>query len=195
MTERGPSTIASDAMTETENKTRSDSPQLGDVEKPSVQHDEILTSMSPDEQKRLIRRIDARLVITLGFLYCISLLDRTNMGAASVAGYVVFPCSALVCTLSMTNVVDSMQKDLNMNAANNGYSITSLVFFITYTIFQIPATAIIRKIGPRIFISTIVLLWGAVMIVSTKTPNEPETSKYETNNIHSRHSDSLQHGQ
>jgi hypothetical protein len=63
-----------------------------------------------------------------------------------------------------------MQKDLNMNAANNGYSITSLVFFITYTIFQIPATAIIRKIGPRIFISTIVLLWGAVMIVRTHTP-------------------------
>jgi hypothetical protein len=59
-----------------------------------------------------------------------------------------------------------MQPDLNMNASNNGYSITSLVFFITYTIFQIPATVIIRKIGPRIFLSAIVMFWGAVMIVS-----------------------------
>jgi hypothetical protein len=59
-----------------------------------------------------------------------------------------------------------MQGDLNMNASNNGYSITSLLFFITYTIFQIPATVIIRKIGPRLFLSGIVLCWGAVMIVS-----------------------------
>lgn len=61
-----------------------------------------------------------------------------------------------------------MQPDLNMNASNNGYSITSLVFFITYTIFQIPATVIIRKVGPRIFLSAIVLFWGAVMIVSPR---------------------------
>ncbi|KAJ5995538.1 phthalate transporter [Penicillium waksmanii] len=134
------------------NKTSTDLPQHDDLEKPNVHHDEIITSMSASEQKRLIRRIDIRLVITLGFLYCISLLDRTNMGATSVAG---------------------MQKDLNMNAANNGYSITSLVFFITYTIFQIPATAIIRKIGPRIFISTIVLLWGAVMIAFGFAPTWP----------------------
>lgn len=59
-----------------------------------------------------------------------------------------------------------MQGDLNMNASNNGYSITSLVFFITYTIFQIPATVIIRKVGPRLFIAGIVLVWGAVMLVS-----------------------------
>ncbi len=39
------------------------------------------------EQKRIIRRIDLRLAVTLGCLYCISLLDRTNLGAASVAGY------------------------------------------------------------------------------------------------------------
>lgn len=144
-------------------KTMTSTDLHDDLEKPNVHHDEIISSMSAIEQKRLIRRIDARLVITMGFLYCISLLDRTNMGAASVAGYIFYKIS-IYCRIS-ANVTGRMQKDLNMNAANNGYSITSLVFFITYTIFQIPATAIIRKIGPRVFISTIVLLWGAVMIV------------------------------
>jgi hypothetical protein len=69
------------------NKTSVDLSRHDDLEKPNVHHDEIINSMTPIEQKRLIRRIDTRLVITLGFLYCISLLDRTNMGAASVAGY------------------------------------------------------------------------------------------------------------
>lgn len=43
-------------------------------------------------------------------------------------------------------------------------SIISLVFFITYTICQPPATILCRKIGPRIFLSTITLLWGIVMV-------------------------------
>ncbi|KAL3436114.1 major facilitator superfamily domain-containing protein [Aspergillus tetrazonus] len=125
---------------------------IEEVEKPAVHHNETLSQFTPQERKRLIRRIDLRLVITLGCLYCISLLDRTNLGAASVAG---------------------MQPDLNMNASNNGYSITSLVFFITYTIFQIPATVIIRKVGPRIFLSAIVLFWGAVMIGFGFVPSWP----------------------
>lgn len=29
------------------------------------------------EQKKIIRRIDLRLVTTLGFMYCVSLMDRT----------------------------------------------------------------------------------------------------------------------
>lgn len=60
-----------------------------------------------------------------------------------------------------------------MNASNNGYSVTSLVFFITYTIFQIPATVIIRKLGPRIFLSAIVVLWGVIMLVRPSASLDP----------------------
>lgn len=59
-----------------------------------------------------------------------------------------------------------MQKDLGMNKINNAYTIVSLVFFFPYAICQPPATVMIRKIGPRIFLTTIVFGWGAVMIVS-----------------------------
>lgn len=45
-------------------------------------------------------------------------------------------------------------------------SIIVLVFFPTYVIFQPPATVASRKFGPRIFLSTICLLWGATEIVS-----------------------------
>lgn len=56
-----------------------------------------------------------------------------------------------------------------MNASNNGYTIVSLVFFISYTIFQAPAVVFIRTIGPRNFLAGICLAWGAVMIVRSKT--------------------------
>jgi MFS family permease len=43
-------------------------------------------------------------------------------------------------------------------------SVITLTFFITYTIFQPPATILCRKIGPLVFLSLITLLWGGVMI-------------------------------
>jgi MFS family permease len=44
------------------------------------------------------------------------------------------------------------------------YSVVTLVFFTTYIVFQPPSTVIVRKLGPRVHLSVIVVLWGAVMI-------------------------------
>jgi hypothetical protein len=41
---------------------------------------------TPEQQRRIIRRIDVRLVVTVGLLYCVCLVDRTNMSAANIAG-------------------------------------------------------------------------------------------------------------
>lgn len=44
------------------------------------------------------------------------------------------------------------------------YSIIVLVFFITYVLLQPVATVVLRKVGPRIFLPAITILWGMVMI-------------------------------
>lgn len=44
------------------------------------------------------------------------------------------------------------------------YSVVTIVFFASYIIFQPPATVICRYLGPRNFLSFIVIAWGAVMI-------------------------------
>jgi hypothetical protein len=72
--------------------------------------DERALAFTPKQQKVIIRRIDIRLVVTLGCLYCISLLDRTNLGAASVAGLV-----ALAPLLTLLLTVDQ-----NANRAGHG---------------------------------------------------------------------------
>lgn len=58
-----------------------------------------------------------------------------------------------------------MNVELKLNL-HNRYNIVALIFFIPYVIFQPPATVVLRKIGPRIFLSAITLFWGATMIVS-----------------------------
>lgn len=41
---------------------------------------------SYDEQRKIIHRIDRRLIGVLGFLHMVSLMDRGNIGAAAIAG-------------------------------------------------------------------------------------------------------------
>ncbi|KAK7211188.1 hypothetical protein V2G26_018366 [Clonostachys chloroleuca] len=107
------------------------------------------TLLTAAEQRKLIRRIDWRLINITGWLYAISLIDRTNLSAAAVAG---------------------MKVDLDMTVGFR-YSLVALVFFISYIVFQLPATVFCRKMGPKSFLSTIVLLWGGVMIAFGFVPS------------------------
>jgi len=66
-------------------------------------------------ERKLMRKIDWRLLPILGALYSISLIDRTNISNARVAG---------------------MDKDLQLRVGNR-YNITLLVFFIPYMIFEV----------------------------------------------------------
>ncbi|KAK5064297.1 hypothetical protein LTR84_000130 [Exophiala bonariae] len=97
---------------------------------------------SRPEQRKIIHRIDRRLITTTGAMYCVSLMDRTNLPNAAIAG---------------------MNVELDLNVGFR-YSTIALVFFITYTLCQPPATILCRKIGPRPFLAAICLAWGIVMI-------------------------------
>ncbi|KAF2154456.1 MFS general substrate transporter [Myriangium duriaei CBS 260.36] len=101
-----------------------------------------IAAFTPEEQKKIIRRIDIRLVGTLGCMYCVSLMDRSNLSFANVAG---------------------MNVDLKL-AIGSRYSIITLVFFLTYVILQPVATVILRRVGPQLFLPSITFFWGCVVI-------------------------------
>jgi len=68
---------------------------------------------------------------------------------------------------AFTNFFYSMNVELKLNTLMgtvSKYSVVTLVFFTTYIVFQPPATVIVRYLGPRVFLSFIVVAWGAVMI-------------------------------
>ena len=108
------------------------SPQLSPVDT----NDTRINRFTEAEQKKIMWKIDRRLVSILGLMYCVSLMDRTNLGLANIGGMAV---------------------DLLLTGPR--YSIITLVFFLTYVLLQPPATVAMRKIGPRLFLPTITLLW------------------------------------
>ena len=119
---------------------------IGQLEKVSSDNsdrinDARIHAFTPEEQKRIVSKIDKRLVLVLGFMYCVSLMDRTNLGIAVVGG---------------------MGVDLVLIGSR--YSVITCIFFITYVLLQPPATVVLRKVGPRIFLPLIVILWGLTMV-------------------------------
>ena len=67
------------------------SPSVENIENaklPALNNDDYDEEFSPEEQKRIIRRSDLRLVSITGLAYCVSLMDRTNLSMAAVAGWV-----------------------------------------------------------------------------------------------------------
>lgn len=105
-------------------------------------YDARINAFTEKEQKAIMWRIDRRLVLTLGAMYCASLMDRTNLGIAVVAG---------------------MGVDLKTTVGAR-YSLITLVFFFTYVFLQPPATVILRKLGPKWFLPSTCLAWGILTI-------------------------------
>ncbi|KEF62403.1 uncharacterized protein A1O9_00375 [Exophiala aquamarina CBS 119918] len=103
--------------------------------------DAIINSFSENEARALKRKVGLQLVVILGLCYCVSLLDRNNLGNAAITG---------------------MINDLYL--IGNQYNLIVLLFFITCVTVQPIAVAVCRKIGPRTFVLTTVLLWGTLLL-------------------------------
>ncbi|KAL2697126.1 hypothetical protein AAEP93_002421 [Penicillium crustosum] len=112
-----------------------------DINQPASNNVDWDEEYSPSEQRKIIHRIDRRLILMSGLAYCISMIDRTNLGMAAVAG---------------------MTDDLKL--AGTRYSIMILIFFVPYVLLQPPMTVVTRKVGPRFFLGSIILSWGAILI-------------------------------
>jgi hypothetical protein len=59
-----------------------------DIHRDGTSTDDYECEFTLQEQRKIIHRVDRRLVVTVGVLYCISLMDRTNLSSASIAGFV-----------------------------------------------------------------------------------------------------------
>lgn len=71
-----------------------------------------------------------------------ALIDRTNMSNAAIAG---------------------MTEDLKLHVGDR-YSISLLIFFVPYFLFELPSNILLRKVGAAKWLGSIVTMWGAVMI-------------------------------
>jgi MFS transporter, ACS family, 4-hydroxyphenylacetate permease len=85
---------------------------------------------------KLFRKIFRRLMWFLFILLVVSFMDRINIAFAAL----------------------TMNKELGLSAAAYGMSLT--VFYLAYTLCEIPSNLVLTKVGARIWIARIMITWG-----------------------------------
>ncbi|GAB7355084.1 hypothetical protein MBLNU459_g5671t1 [Dothideomycetes sp. NU459] len=107
---------------------------------------------TPDEERRVLKKLDTKLVLFVAVLYMLSFLDRSNIGNAKVAG---------------------MSTDLGLTTSQFEWLLSG--FYITYVLFEW-MTLLYRVIPPHIYISVCVFAWG--MLASLQSVSTGFTSMF-----------------
>jgi MFS transporter, ACS family, tartrate transporter len=79
-----------------------------------------------------------RLLPFLFLLYVVSYLDRVNVGFAA------------------------LQMNEAIGLSNFTYSLGAGIFFLSYTLFEVPSNIILARVGARLWIARIMITWGVV---------------------------------
>ena len=97
--------------------------------------------MTPDTLKDALTKARRRLLPFLFLLYVVSYLDRLNVGFAA------------------------LQMNAALGLSDVTYSLGAGIFFLSYTLFEIPSNVILARVGARRWIARIMISWGLVTVL------------------------------
>ncbi|KAL5333979.1 major facilitator superfamily domain-containing protein [Aspergillus crustosus] len=118
-----------------------------DGKRQSLSHAEDVQELSLEDkeaEKRLVRRIDKRLLLPTAIIYLLCYLDRANIGNARI----------------MNNTSGDTMMDTN-NITNNQFTIAMMVFLVAYSLFEAPSNLALKIFQPHRWLGFLVLAFGA----------------------------------
>ncbi|PTB62354.1 MFS general substrate transporter [Trichoderma citrinoviride] len=104
---------------------------------------EALVAYDPVAERKLRLKIDLFIVPTVSLLYLFCFIDRSNLGNAKIAG---------------------LASDLHLQG--NDYNAIISIFFISYIVFEIPATLTCKAVGPGWFLPLAAVLFGVCSLAT-----------------------------
>ncbi|KAJ3808869.1 MFS general substrate transporter [Lentinula aff. lateritia] len=107
--------------------------------------------LSEDNERKLWRKIDLRLMPILCVMYLMSFMDRGNIGNAKLQGLTT-----------------------QLNLTGNQYNIALTMYFIPYCIFECPANLVLKKFRPSIWLPGITVVWGVIMTLMGLVKTYPQ---------------------
>ncbi|PLN83706.1 MFS general substrate transporter [Aspergillus taichungensis] len=128
-------------------------PAAGDEE--DAARKALLQSFTPEEDRKVRRKIDWRFLPLIGMMYLVKTIDYTN--AANVK---------VLQVGSERNVLT----ELNMTA--DEYNWVQSIYFISYIVFEVPSNMMLKRLTPRLWQSRIILSWGIVLACHAAANNK-----------------------
>ncbi|KAJ9367563.1 hypothetical protein DTO282F9_3381 [Paecilomyces variotii] len=115
---------------------------------------EFLSSFTAEEEKSIMKKVDARFLLLTGIMYMIKTIDYTNASSVKV-----------LQVGSDRNIL----KELHMTA--DQYNWIQSIYFISYIIFEAPSNLVMKKVGPRVWQTRIFCSWGIILACHAAAQN------------------------
>ncbi|KAH7131754.1 major facilitator superfamily domain-containing protein [Dactylonectria estremocensis] len=115
---------------------------------PDIQR--LFDDFSGAKHNNLMSKLDAHLISIIAPLYLLAYIDRGNIGNARLAG---------------------LERDLDLN--DKQYNAALTIFFVSYCVFEVPASMALKYFKPRTWISVITISWGIAMSLMGIVQNYP----------------------
>lgn len=90
-------------------------------------------------EARFLRKVDARLMPTLIFMYLLNFLDRSNLAQARQG---------------------TLESDLRMTGTD--FNLATSIFFVGYLLMQLPSNVLLTRLRPSLYLAASCGLWGVV---------------------------------
>lgn len=130
-------------------KERTPSPGTDDEKQVYVvEHVDYKTRFPAVDERKLVRKIDFRLVPVLCILYLLAFLDRVNISNASLYG---------------------LKTDLKLTG--DEYNTALVVFFVPYILFEIPSNTLMKRFKPHVWLSGCMFFFGLTTCLQGLTQN------------------------
>lgn len=112
--------------------------------------------VDPEAEKKLLWKIDWKILPVIIPLYVCSFLDRVNIGKYRVLLLVLKASGVLHMTGNAR--LYGLEEDLGLTSME--FSIALSILFVTYVSVEIPSNLLIKRIGSSRWIAFITFMWG-----------------------------------
>ncbi|OAL42861.1 MFS transporter [Pyrenochaeta sp. DS3sAY3a] len=113
-----------------------------------------IVNIDSEMEKRLVRKMDRKLLPLLAVIYLLCYLDRGNIGNAKILN---------------SSTRDDMMTTNHMT--NYEFTVALMCFLVAYSIFEIPSNLVLKSMSPSRWISFLVVAFGAICAAIGGTKN------------------------
>ncbi|GAB7364288.1 hypothetical protein MBLNU230_g4833t1 [Neophaeotheca triangularis] len=113
-------------------------------------NDQIPSVVSPEMERKLLWKLDIRIIPVVMWIYLMNFMDRVSIGNARLFG---------------------MEEDLGMDPESNQFQLSVSILFVTYCLFETPSNMIIKKLQPARYLAGLTFFWGVTAMCTAFVNN------------------------
>jgi len=115
----------------------------GDSTSATVENGTPIPVVSEEIEKRLMKKLDRRIIPVCCWIYLMNFMDRVGIGNARLF---------------------KIEEDLGMDPESNQFQLAVSILFVTYCLFETPSNLIIKRLKPARYLAGLVFVWGIIAV-------------------------------